>query len=64
MTTDNMVPCCISWCIALTDHIFCPLHRKDQALRPQEYRHTPPVKKTFPPTPWDQERPWYDRNPR
>ena len=31
-----MVPCGISWCIALTDKQFCPIHEKDQALHPQE----------------------------
>ena len=31
-----MVPCGISWCVALTDQQFCPIHEKDQALHPAE----------------------------
>jgi hypothetical protein len=31
-----MTPCGISWCVALTDKQFCPIHEKDQALHPEE----------------------------
>ena len=31
-----MTPCGISWCVALTNKQFCPIHEKDQALHPRE----------------------------
>ena len=33
-----MVPCAISWCVALTQgqNMFCPIHMHDQALHPRE----------------------------
>lgn len=29
-----MKPCCISWCVAMTDNIFCSAHELDQHLHP------------------------------
>jgi hypothetical protein len=52
-------PCVISWCVALTDELFCACHKKDQGLHPQTYKHHPRPKH-YPPTPWDDERPWYE----
>jgi hypothetical protein len=31
-----MYPCAITWCIAMTEKTFCPMHEKDQSLHPQE----------------------------
>ena len=31
-----MIPCGISWCVALTDKHFCAAHEKDQGLHPAE----------------------------
>jgi hypothetical protein len=31
-----MVPCAVSWCVALTDKTFCPIHEKNQGLHPAE----------------------------
>lgn len=54
-----MIPCSISWCVAMTDDRFCPPHKHDQGLMPKTYKRDH-VKKHWPPTPWDDEKPWYE----
>ena len=31
-----MVPCAVSWCVALTEKTFCPIHEENQHLHPSE----------------------------
>lgn len=58
-----MIPCSISWCVALTDGRFCPIHRIDQSIHPQVIRNNAP-ERHWPRTPWDDEVPWYERDNR
>jgi len=54
-------PCAIKWCTCLTleGKTVCAAHFKDRDLRPLTYKRPPRVKH-WPPTPWDDERPWYE----
>jgi len=54
-------PCSVSWCAALADlNGKCVAHlRHGAALHPQEYKRPRP-ERHWPPTPWDDEIPWYE----
>jgi hypothetical protein len=35
-----MYPCAITWCVAMTEKTFCPMHEKDQSLHPHEFNES------------------------
>lgn len=59
--------CNVKWCIATVNNMGdrCMLHKKHGSdLRPREMPISNSVPRTFPPAPWDDERPWYERDKR
>ena len=43
-TSRQWIPCGVSWCVALTEKQFCPIHEKNQTLHPAEVNTKADVK--------------------
>lgn len=70
MTENGQKPCSVKWCAALaTIDAFtkrddlCVAHATySERLHPQEYKRPRPARH-WPPTPWDDEIPWWEIEP-